>query len=290
MQGSLSSPEDALFPGYLHNLVEAGFEEKAFIAFSKDTMNALQLAIQGIIGAKGGYLVYADYRQSEARILGLFLVRDTEGVVFRKKSDASGFDLDDTTYLDTDRLAMACRIHVDQFQNGQSRFIELIKYAKSQKEISEYFTNWIGLEAPVSSRELTHTFLELTSELPLPVNEENGQLMESEQFQEKVMNFALSSPERVIRLEDFNEAFYGEEPTTQRFIDENEIALDAEFRFDPNALKRYFNYRVSTEGITLSFSKSDLFSGKVSLEEDAIVIRSEALLKKLRKQLEKEEN
>ena len=209
-------------------------------------------------------------------------------MVFRKKSDATGFNLDDTTYLNTDRLAMACRIHVNKLQEGQNRFVELIKYAKSQKEISEYFTNWIGLDEPVSSKELTNTFLELTSELPLPVDTESGAVMEERQFQEKVMSFAMSRPEKVIKLEDFNQEFYGEEPTTQNFIEENEVPLDSEFRFDQNAVKRFFNYRVSTEGITLNFSKSDLVSGKVSVDDEAIVIRSEALIKKLLKQLDRE--
>lgn len=288
LQGALSSPEDALFPGYFQNLVDNQFEESTFLSFSKETMNALQLAIQGVVGAKGGYLVYADYQQFDAHILGIFLVRDTEGIVFRKKSDASGFNLDDTTYLNTDRLAMACRIHVNKLQEGQNRFVELIKYAKSQKEISEYFTNWIGLDEPISSKELTNTFLELTSELPLPVDTESGAVMEERQFQEKVMSFAMSRPEKVIKLEDFNQEFYGDEPTTQNFIEENEVPLDNEFRFDQNAVKRFFNYRVSTEGITLNFSKSDLVSGKVSVDEDAIVIRSEALIKKLLKQLDRE--
>ena len=288
LQGALSSPEDALFPGYFQNLVESQFDQDTFLSFSKDTMNALQLAIQGVIGAKGGYLVYIDYMQFDTHILGIFLVRDTDGMVFKKRSDAKGFSLDDTTYLNTDRLAMACRIHVDKLQSGQSRFVELIKYAKSQKEISEYFTNWIGLDEPVSSKELTNTFLSLTSELPLPVDQDSGTVMEERQFQEKVMNFAMRSPEKVIKIEDFNQEFYGDEPTTQNFVEENEIPLDSEFRFDQNALRRFFNYRVSTGGITLNFSKADLQSGIVSVEDDAITIRSEALIKKLLKQLERD--
>lgn len=286
LQGSLSSPEDALFPGYFQNLVEANFEESAFLDFSKETMNALQLAIQGVIAAKGGYLVYADYKHFGSHILGIFLVRDEEGVVFNRKADDSGFDLNNTTYLNTNRLALACRIQVDKSKGGQNRFVELIKYAKSQKEISDYFMNWIGLDQPATSKELTTTFLQMTSELPLPVDEDSGATMPEQQFQEKVMGFAMKNPEKVIKLEDFNQEFYGSEPTTQQFVRENEVPIDAEFRFDQNALKRFFNYRVSAEGITINFSKTEMTSGKVSIEDDAIIIRSEALLKKLLKQME----
>ena len=281
LQGHLSSPEDALFPGYFQNLLEAKLEAATFLQFSKDTMNALQLAIQGVVGAKGGYLVYADYQQFDTRILGLFLVRDTQGVVFKRNEAANGFNLDDTTYLDTDRLAMACRIYINKSKGGQDRFVELIKFAKSQKEISAYFTNWIGLDQPVSSRELTQTFLQITSELPLPVDEESGEVMEEGDFQKKVMGFAMRNPEKIIKLDEFNQEFYGESQTTQQFIEENEIEIDKEFRFDQNALKRFFNYRLNADGITLNFSKTELNSGKVTIEDDAIIIRSEALLGKL---------
>ena len=101
LQGFLSSPEDALFPGYFQHLQEQDMSKETFISFSKDTMAALQLSIQGVVGAKGGYLVYADYEIFEARALGIFLVRDTEGVVFNKTEDGTTFNLNTTTYHKT---------------------------------------------------------------------------------------------------------------------------------------------------------------------------------------------
>lgn len=282
LQGYLNRPEDALFPGYFQDLVDKQFEESAFVDFSKNTMNALQLALQGVVGAKGGYLVYADYTQFDARILGIFLVRDTEGVIFKKDTAESTFNLDAITYLNTDKLAMACRIHINRFQNSKDRFVDLIKHAKSQKAISEYFINWIGMERQESSKQLTNTFLEVVNHLPLPVDEETGSAIQEGEFREKVMNFAISSPEKTLRIDDFDRHFYQEQGTTQQYLLDNEIALDNEFHFDTGQFKKHYNCRISAEGIALNFNRSHLSNYIVEVEGDSIVIRSPALVEKLR--------
>ncbi len=286
LHGYLSPPEDALFPGFFQNWLEGAQMEADFVEFSKNTMNALQLAIQDVIGAKGGYLVYADYYHFESRILGLFLVRDTDGIVFKKREEQQAFDLETTTFLNTDKLAMACRIHIDRSKSGQGRFVELIKHAKSQKEISEYFLNWVGLEQPESSKELTHTFLEVVSQLPLPKDEESGEVVQEGEFREQVLNFAMRNPQKTISIAAFDEEFYGEEKTTQQFLENNEIPLDQEFRFDRSTMKKFFNFRLSAEGISLTFNRNDYLGNKVIIDGDNIVINSSEMVEKLREMLE----
>ncbi len=284
LQGFFSPPEDALFPGYFQDLVKQAFDEKAFLHFSRESMQALQLSLQGVTGAKGGYLVYALYELFDVQFLGIFLIRDTEGIVF-EKSEAV-FSLHTVTYLNTDKLAMAGRIDVQKFLNGQLRCLELIKHTKSQKTISEYFVKWIGLDQPESSRNLTKTFLNLVEELPLPKQAESEQVMTETEFKEEVMQFAMSRPHKTIKLEEFDQQFYGQEPTAQQFIEKNDIPLDQEFRFDQNTMKRFFNLRASSDGMSLAFNQKHLSSGMVVLEDDRIVIHCDQLLEKLWKQME----
>ena len=277
----LASPEDALFPGYFQELVESGLSETAFVEFSRNTMNALQLSLQGVIGAKGGYLVYADFTYFDTRSLGIYLVRDTEGVVFRRQAERAAFDLDTTTHLDINKLAMACRITIGKFQQDNGRYVDLIKHAKSQKEISEYFINWVGLEQPETSKELTETFMHVVDQLPLPVSADTGSAMPEQEFREKVLKFASQSPQKVIALEKFDEHFYGEDSTAQKFIKENEIALDQEFRVDQSTMKRYYNYRIAAEGISVNFSRDHYRRGEISADGDSIIIHSPQLVEQL---------
>lgn len=281
LHGYLASPEDALFPGYFQELSEADFSEEAFIAFSKSTMNALQLSLQGVVGAKGGYLVYADYIAYDTRSIAVYLVRDTDGIVFRRKEGLAAFDLDKITHLDINKLAMAGRITVAKYQQDNGRYVDLIKHAKSQKEISEYFINWIGLEQPESSKELTQTFMHVVDQLPLPVDAESGAPMQEEQFRDKVLKFASQSPQKVIELEKFDQHFYGSEPTAQKFLRENDVPLDAEFRVDQSEMKRHYNHRISAEGISLGFARHHMKHGLLSTDGDNVIIHSPQLVEQL---------
>lgn len=281
LQGYLSTPEDALFPGYFQEWLDSDESEAAFVEFSRHTMEALKVALEGVVGAKGGYLIYADYTYFDSHYLGIFLVRNTEGIVFQKTEQASRFFLELITYLNIEKLALACRIQIDAFRQGEQRCVELIKHAKSQKAISDYFINWIGLDQAESSKKLTSTFLEVVNHLPLPTDEESGQTLTEGEFREKVMNFALESPRQTIQLEQFDKAFYGDQQPTKQYMEENEVELDQSFRFDENTLRKFYNGRVFADGIALSFNRSHFQRGQIEIEGDSVVIRSEALVEKL---------
>ena len=282
LHGYLSPPGDALFPGYFQHLVDEQLTKEAFIDFSRDTMNALQLNLQGVVGAKGGYLVYAIYEVENTRMLGVFLVRDTEGLAFRKEGeDAAAFLLDTVTYLNTDKLAMACRIHLNRFEEGEGRFVELIKHARSQKEISEYFVSWIGLERPESSKTLTQSFLQMVEELPMPVDESTGEQMEEGRFREKVLNFAMQSPQKTINLEHFGQELYGDPEATKPFLQDKEVGLDNEFRFDRNTMKQFYNYKANAECIYIYFNRNHLNHQQVRIEGDTVIIQSPELAEQI---------
>lgn len=287
LQGFFSSPEDALFPGYFQELVESDYEEAAFINFSRESMQALQLSLQGVIGAKGGYLIYMHYAAFEVDMLGVFLIRDTDGMVFKKSTNSAAFEIHPTTYLNTEKLAMAGRINLHQFQAGNNRCLELIKHTKSQKNISEYFINWIGLDNAESSKQLTKTFIKVLDELPLPKREDSEAAMSEEEFKENVMNFAMSRPNKTINLKEFDQQFYQGEETTQSFIQDNEVQLEQEFRFDHNTLKKAYYIKASANGIYLGFNQRDINSGVIILDDDKIIIQSDQLLEKIFRQLDK---
>ena len=209
--------------------------------------------------------------------MGIFLVRDMEGVVFSKKEEAEAFALNTVTYLNTEKLAMACRILVGKFQAGEGRCVELIKHAKSQKAISEYFIQWIGLERPESSRDLTNTFLEMVNELPMPVDEETGEAMPQQQFHEKVLQFANSSPQKVINIEEFEQEFYRNENPAQQYLQDHQVEMDKEFRFDKKTLNQFYNHKINADKIYLYFNSGHLKDGAIVVEGNRVIINSEEL-------------
>lgn len=286
LHGRLAEPEDALFPGYLEVWRETIHDPAAFLAFSRQTMQALELSVQGITGAKGGYLVYAHYAGPAQQYLGIFLVRDAQGLLFRHHPATASFEIDETIYLDTDRLAMAVRIRLDRMEEAEGRFVELIKHQRSQAEISEYFVQWVGLEAPTTSRAQTETFLQLVEELPLPVDQDTGAPMEEAAFQDLVRQYAQKAPQKVISLSEFDATFYESRPTARRLVEEQELPLDEEFPFDRATFNRHFNQKVSSGGMTLYFNRQHLQQGVIEVEGDTVRIHLADLAELVRELME----
>jgi nucleoid-associated protein len=269
--GQLSSPEDNLFPAYFENWRASSGGDEPFLQFSRDTMQTLQLGLQGVVGAKGGYLVYAEYVAEAIPMLGLFLVRDTEGLIFRRLDQRAGFDLEAVTYLDTNRLAMAARIRLDgSLTKGYQA--QLIKHNRSQATISEYFLNWIGLDRTESSRELTESFLDVVEHLPLPYDADAGREMEPAEFQKEVVRYALSAPGQSIELDQFEANFYGSDRPAQNYLAEQGLAFQDGFRVDANTLRRHNRIKAYDNGVSLSFNREHLQDGTVRVEAGKIII------------------
>jgi nucleoid-associated protein YejK len=269
--GQLSSPEDNLFPAYFENWRQSSGGDEPFLQFSRDTMQTLQLGLQGVVGAKGGYWVYAEYVAEAIPMLGLFLVRDTEGLIFRRLDQRAGFDLEAVTYLDTNRLAMAARIRLDgSLAKGYQA--QLIKHNRSQATISEYFLNWIGLDRTESSRELTENFLDVVEHLPLPYDADAGREMDPAQFQKEVVRYALSAPGQSIELDQFEANFYGSDRPAQNYLSEQGLDFQDGFRVDANTLRRHNRIKVYDNGVSLSFNREHLQDGTVRVEAGKIII------------------
>ena len=269
--GNLSSPEDNLFPGYFEQWRQSAGTADTFLQFSRETMQTLQLGLQGVVGAKGGYLVYAEYVAEAIPMLGLFLVRDTEGLIFRRLDQRAGFDLESVTYLDTNRLAMAARVRLDgSLTRGYQA--QLIKHNRSQATISEYFLNWIGLERTESSRELTENFLEIVEHLPLPYDEDAGREMNPAEFQKEVVRYALSTPGQAIELDQFEANFYGKEHPAKNYLSEHGLSFNDGFRVDANTLRKHHRIKAYTQGVSLSFDRQQLLDGTIRVEAGKVII------------------
>jgi nucleoid-associated protein YejK len=284
LNGHLAAPEDALFPGYFHLLEEEKFSSQAFLQFSRDSMQALQLSLQGVVGAKGGYLVYAFYSTGEGvheqHLLGIFLVRDTNGLVFTSGSSGS-FQLSPSTYLDIDRMALACRIILRKGEGRDQPHLEVIKHARTQKEISDYFLSWLGIEESVSNKELTHHFLEAVAAAPLPLDEDTGAPMETGVFREQLANFAMKSPGKVINIPAFEEKFYGEEKPIQAYLSEQEVNMQDEFRFDSQAVRDYSFHKFKGQGLYFGCKHAFLLSGEVRVEGEQVIIENPELAEQI---------
>ena len=276
LQGFLLAPDEGLFPAYYQNWLEEGRKRPGFVDFSRNAMDVLRGNLQGVVGAKGGYLLFADYTIEEQRMLGIFMIRTTDGMVFeeREQDGQEHLHLRTIAYLDLQNLAMAARLLA-----GRGRTVQMIRHARSQSSISQYFTDWVGIDRPETSSELTHSFLEMVEELPVPKDRETGFAMNDGDFEKALVKYAAKAPQQTIRVEDFDAHFYGNEKPLQDMLADRETPLEDGFRVDRKALRNQFYLRAGVGGVSLTCTKDHFRNGTVHVDEASgkITINSEEL-------------
>ena len=283
LQGFLQQPDESLFPAHYQNWLEGGRGRDAFVGFSQEAVGVLRETLRGVVGAKGGYLLFADYSMDNQRMLGIYLIRDKPGLVFREDEETDGLRLSSIQYLDLDHLAMAARLLA-----GPGRNVQLIRHARTQSTISQYFTDWVGVERAETSAELTHSFLEIVEELPMPKDRETGQPMEEGDFERALLQYAAKQPQQTVRVRDFDDHFYGNAAPLQEMLAERDTALEDGFRVDRRALRGQFYLRAGFGGVSLTCTKDHLREGLVHVDEASgkITIHSEEIASLLLDQLE----
>ena len=267
LQGFLAEPDESLFPAYYETWLMEGRDRTNFVSFSNDTMKVLEQSLRGVIGAKGGYLLYADYTMEEQRMLGIFLIRDTQGMIFVSDEEESALRLTTTHYLDVDHMAMAVRLLA-----GTGRNVQMIRHARTQSSISQYFTDWVGLDRPETSAELTQSFLELVEELPVPKDRETGFAMNEGDFEKALFKYAAGQPQQTIRAKDFDEFFYGNEQPLQDMLAEGDGTLNEGFRVDKRSLRNQFYLKAGFGGMSVTCTKDHFRAGQIDIDEHTGVI------------------
>ncbi len=287
VQGQLASPEDALFPGYLHELAAADFTDEAFLQFSRSGMETLEQNARESFAGQGDYWVFAHFIVDQVAQVGVFMLQDTEGLQI-EVSDKHEFFLQAVRHLQLDQLGLACRINLPEYWSADVVLrAELTRHGRQQRELPEYFLNWVAFESSATSRELTDTFLDAVAQLAEPHNEETGEPVDAGAFREQVAQFATRSPSNTISVKAFDQNFYGEETQgpLQTYLESNDIPLDEEFRFDRRAMRDYHFHRLKTKGMYFGCRHSFLLSGKVRVEGNQLVIDDEDLAEQIRELL-----
>ena len=272
-----------LFPQAFGDLVAAGtgVSDAEFLAFTREAVGHLETVIQGKSGAKGGYLLFAAYDDADGHRYGVWLLRNTVGRIFRRRP--GGFDVEPVEHLDTDQLAMACRIDVTRFRENPraGSYLELLH--RSESEVSAYFRDWVAAEETLSRRQLTQSLEELLGDISLPPDPDTGEVPGQARALERAYEHVRASPSRVVDIHELSQELYGSPAVLEERAQERGVELEPSFRYDAGALRQLVELRARAEGLDLRYPRAALEDGLLFVEEDPdtgrqrVVIDSEEL-------------
>ncbi len=268
--------EGKYFPEKFQEYKDSSQDNENFISFTRNTIGNLETLIKPVNLATGGYFVFAEYVSNTNSFLGVFLIRDTEGKTLRKTE--SSFLIDSIEYVDTSNLAMACRINNGKHDADEKNYLSLTQLR--QKDISEYFKNWISIKQIETSSEYTKQLYAIISQIERPTNPETNKEYEIDNFRGLVYSYVSSSPDRTINLRDLSQHFYDDPNTISDYAINNDIDIDTEFRYN-RELKRFIKLEVNRDGINFKISRG-AFDDKVRVEDNLVIIESETFANALR--------
>ncbi len=258
-----------LFPQKFADYQEGGGSDEEFLEYSREVLGHLETIIQGKTGAKGGYLLLADYDDAEGSRHAVFLIRNTTGRIFRRTR--TGFDIEPVTHLDTNQLAMACRVDVGRYRRAATTYLELTH--RSETEVSAYFSDWIGAEETVSARDMTQSLHDLLASVELPSDPETGEMISQAATFERAYEHVRASPSKVVDIDALSEELYGSPAVLAKAAKDQGIALESEFRYDTATLREMVMMRVQAEGIDMRFPRSALEDGLIYTEGEGATAR-----------------
>lgn len=271
-----------------HDEFEIFFQDKsdeAFIGFTKKVSGVLKEKIDTVAPAKGGYLIFANYTE-QRDFMGVFVIRDTQGVILKRNAQVRTFDIGKVEHIDFEKMAMACRINLKSFSNKSERYLSFIN--KKSDTISKYFTSWISSTDTETNEQDTLHLYKILKALE-PPKDEDGKQYERDDFMDMVYRHVSSIPDKQINLREIGQKFYGDENFLTNYAHDNDIPINTEFKGHTTVLKRFIQIRAKADNIELAFQHSQFKSSVRIVGNDQIIITSSSLVSKVNQQIKGDE-
>ncbi len=281
--GKFSDDTTHPFPQHFEKYCKVRHTDKTFLAFTSNAMNTLHNQLRNS-NAKGGYFMFADYTNVHGNFVSIFLVRDSDGFLF-KKDDKPMYDVKSQLHIGIEKLAMACKINKDNYLAGieDKNYLSFIR--TNRQETSNYFITWIAATALRKNTEYTDRLVEIIKMIELPTELFGYPEVNRDNLQKAVFNHCNSVPNGLVNLEELSQKLFGDD-NGNKLIDyaaEQGMIIDTEFTPDKNKLKKLYRVKVSSHDISLQFDQSS-FNNTIRIDpkqQNIITIESEELAKKI---------
>ena len=256
----------------------------SFISFSKSVMGGLLRIIKPIAPARGGYLIFSDYCIDDRHYFSVFDIRNTDRFEFVLDNTINSYTIDTLLSLDLDKLAMACKVNIDQFREAEGvHYLTLVR--KGKDEVSDYFSRWISAKDPEKNSLISTNFVQLIRNAKLPVDATGNNITEDE-FRQKVFDYVTASKPNPIRLTELSRFIYEDGDYLSNLAEEKKIIIDSVFQPNMSIMKKLIKIDLNVDNIKLRFSYDEFGENKKvdindKINPTAVIIHSPSLARAL---------
>lgn len=251
--------EDDPIPHFV-SLLDKYYDSEEFInftEFSRSATDEFKRKLDKSIKSKGGYLWFNHYTHNKEHFLSIVLLRKKNGL-----SISDNLTLDKIESLDLDKLHMAARINLDKWKiGGSSRYIAFC-IGRAAKDVTGYFSKFIGCEIYVRAKVDTQNLILVTNDYcsKHAFSEEDSIDIKQAVFDQCIVWIKEEKPVLIENISSYLDIkFSPKEPDLFLEIAQNEpYNLTNEIPIDKRALKGLTRFSGRTKNLSLSFDSAQL--------------------------------
>ncbi len=267
--GQFSDLAEDGFPLSLQRYLEAPDDQAAtFADLTAKTLNRLGAGLSEAGAISGGYVLFADYQQGLTRYLLLCMLSSQNSVTITDE-----LTIRDTSYLDTARMSLACRINITDWQNRAEagRYLSFLS-PKGGKRLSSVFQEVIGCDETSNSKKETESLLKVVDDYcQEEPSEENRTIVKRQVYdycQSKLdEGDSLSMQELTGYLSEAGPDDFA------RFVNTRDYDMETPMSPQRRKLTQLVRYTGKSKGLSLSFD-AELLGGQIRYDEarDQLII------------------
>ena len=253
------------FPGQLSQYLD---EQTDFTNLTRNTLEriASQLDEAGALGA--GYVLFADYQQGLTRYILLCMLTSQNSITV-----TDNLDIQETSYLDTSRMSLACRLNITEWQNNPQagRYLSFLR-PRGGKRLSNVFQEAIGCSETSSSKDEANTLVKAVNDYCKEEPSSENRTIVKRQVYDYCQNKledgdSLSMEELTGYLSEAGPDEFA------KFVNTRDYDMSTPMSPEKRALTKLVRYTGRSKGLSLSFD-AELLGGQIRYDEvsDQLII------------------
>ncbi|WP_346836723.1 nucleoid-associated protein [Microbulbifer sp. SAOS-129_SWC] len=267
MNGGFEEVEEgAPLPRFVEEL-QAHFDNEAFpdfVTFTRKAAYFLAEELDRAGGSKGGYLLFYHYRESGKSHLSVVLLRKTAGITLD-----DSLSLNQIERLDLDKLHMAALINLSDWLGGESEKYISFKKSGTAKDLTDYFSKFIGCSAYTHARLDTRHLISAVHDYCQESGMTASQIEATKQRALDYCNRCLEEGES-LWIDKFSAFLDGENREKLLAIAQAEkYKLSNEINLDHRTLIRFRRVTITGDGLRLNFDSALLHQEKIVFDPDS---------------------
>ncbi|MFD2166754.1 nucleoid-associated protein YejK [Thalassotalea euphylliae] len=228
-------------------------ENQSFNAFSQQATNLLKNELTKYDLAETGYLVLCHYEHMGGRYLIAAIIPISEHY-----SVDSELNISANQHLDTDKLQLAARIDLFDYQQNASgdRYVTFIR-GRAGRKVSDFFLDFLGCEEGVDAKAQTQNLVNAVEDY-VASNQLDAE--EKQQTRKELLSYckeqkesdqevSLKEVDKMVSKDDGGESFY-------EFCQTQEYDIEESFPHDQAVVNKVTKYSGYGAGISISFERS----------------------------------